>query len=636
MSAKLAMAYVEIRASHQNLKSDLKRVENTTRNSMNVIGGVIAAAGGLAGSIGILRWGENLAKQAETANTAINVILKDMTKTRDLIKDVNLFSTKTPFTPKELRAATQSMLAFNVEAGNITSRLKTLGDITAGSNSRLNEVVAIFNKIKATGKLTGETFLQLAERGINVKDVLVDELGIGADEFAEKVRGSEISFEDVLKAMEKMTSKGGIFFDAMNQQSETWNGKLSTIDGNIGLIGEAFGTHLIQAGKAAQDVINSMLVTFIEMDETTGGLITQTLAYSSAIATLVISITAARVAMKAFGITAKSVLVGTGIGAGIVLIGFLLATAISAYGKLRDIMSGALDGVKEWNPIVDNLMATWLVLKDTVVIVWSAIKEAAMVALIAIKAVWTSVVGQFEIKWMGILNLATLVMLGIATTVKTATENIGLSWNIVTTSAKFAFMYIADIAINAFKQIPNMAWEMVRTVADIMLLIPQIIVAAISNEDPYKVISQKLTEVANRHAKLAAEVFKPSSETVKEQEKLLALQGEFGEKFKANMTDALVRAKEIRESRQRAKEEIKEDDEVKKAVTKKLTVDIKAQFVGFEDLNKLVQDSIFKKNNPNAKLENQGDKQVTLLGDQNGLLGEIRDKLGGNVVADGR
>ena len=636
MSAKLAIAWVDVRASHQNLKSDLKRVENTTRNSMNVIGGVIAAAGGLAGSIGILRWGENLAKQAETANTAINVILKDMTKTRDLIKDVNLFSTKTPFTPKELRASTQSMLAFNVEAGNITSRLKTLGDITAGSNSRLNEVVAIFNKIKATGKLTGETFLQLAERGINVKDVLVNELGIASEDFAKKVSKGEVSFEDTLRAMEKMTSKGGIFFDAMNQQSETWNGKLSTMEGNIGLIGEAFGTHLIETGKHVIDVVNSMLVTFIQMDESTGNLITQTLAYSSALGTLTIALTAAKVAAKAFGITAKAALVGTGIGAAIIVIGSLIAGGVKGFFTLRDAITGAFDHLKAWHPVIDNLTATWLVLKDTAVNVWSAIKEAVSIARVTIEAILAKLFGQFEIDWMFILNIATNVMLGIATAVKTATENIGLSWSIVTTSAKVAFMYTRDIAINAFKQIPNMAWEMVRTVADIMLLIPQIIVAAISNEDPYKVISQKLTEVANRHAKLAAEVFKPSSETVKEQEKLLALQGEFGEKFKANMTDALARAKEIRESRQRAKEETKEEDEVQKAVTKKLTVDIKAQFVGFEDLNKLVQDSIFKKNNPNAKLENQGDKQVTLLGDQNGLLGEIRDKLGGNVVADGR
>ena len=69
-----------------------------------------------------------------------------------------------------------------------------MGDIAAGSRNRLADLVQIYGKAMAKGKVQTEELNQLSERGVPILDTLV--------ELAAKY-GHEISKEDVYKAAEK-------------------------------------------------------------------------------------------------------------------------------------------------------------------------------------------------------------------------------------------------------------------------------------------------------------------------------------------------------------------------------------------------------------------------------------------------
>jgi tape measure domain-containing protein len=608
MSARLALAYVDIRAKNENLKSDLRRAENTTKQSMGTISDLVASSGGFLAGMAVLRWGENLAAQAETASTAINVILKDSEKTFNLLKQVDEFSTKTPFTPKELKAATQSMLAFGVASGDIIDRLKTLGDISAGSNSRLQEVVAVFNKIRATGKLTGETYLQLAERGINVKSTLMDMLGVTADEFTEMQRKGEISFDQVLRAMERMTTEGGMFFDAMVQQSETWAGKMSTLEGNIGLIGSAFGKHLIENGKLVVDVVNNMLVGFLKLDNAMGGAITQTIAYSSAMYTLTAAIIAARVAMKAFGLTAATAMKITG---GAVLIAVLSGIVALVQMVIKGVNDGSTT-FKKWKPIIDNLRATWILLKDTVMDLFGIIKDLAVDAIGLLDDSWAQWFKDMFNSWDDFLEKVTGVLLTVAAAFRTYVGRFDLVWEMTKAGAKVAAYSIVDFFRNALGAATKFAVGWAKGVAHIFSEIPESIKATLTGESGNDVLVAAAARARDILRNEMVGAFTPGAETIKAMGEFNKASAALGLEFKRVRDEALARARAAREEADRMKNgKDGKPDAIDKAVMD--GIELKLDFVAFDDLNKTIQDAFFKKDNPNAKLEDIGNQQLKVL-----------------------
>lgn len=617
MSDRLALAYVDVRADTRRLKGDFNKVEDTAKQSMGRVTDIIAAAGGAAAGMSLIRWGSRLAGEAETAATAINVIVKDAEKTKALIAEVNEFSTRTPFTPKDLKKATQAMLAFQVQTEDIGDRLQTLGDISAGSNSRLGEVVAVFNKIKATGKLTGETYLQLAERGINVKDVLMDMLGTTGDEYQTMQRKGEISFEMVLKAMEKMTVKGGMFFEAMQQQSGTWAGKLSTLEGNIGLIGEAFGEHLIEKGKFVVDIFNKILVGIIELDQATGGAVTQTAAYTTALVTMTAAAWAANAAMKALGISIRGVMKATVILA-------VIATTIGLIVSAANVMKKAFDGTteiaEEWAPVIDNLRATWILFKDAALAVWEAIKSAgnsAMEGLTSMFGDWFN----FSIdSWADLASWITDQLLNIATGLKVLATRSDLVWAVIKAKAILSWRQIGDFVSGTFKLIFNGAWALVKSIGNAFSLIPKLISELFTKQDIRGVVGEAMAAASAEFAIAFEKSFKPSAETKAASMEYVKAQAALGAEFNRSKEDAKSKAREIREEQEKMRKEKEKEkalDGEAKGPPEVKKSELKLSLEGFDQLNKTFQDMIFKQENPNAKLEQINNDQLFQLKDLN-------------------
>ena len=120
-----------------------------------------------------------------------------------------------------------------------------LGDTAAGSGADLGDLAFIFGKIRAAGKLTGETLQQLQERAINVAPVLAQQFGVSEAAIRDLVSSGKVGFDDVAQAFATMTSEGGQFNNLMEKQSKTLGGLISTIRDNLAAVAREVGQALL-------------------------------------------------------------------------------------------------------------------------------------------------------------------------------------------------------------------------------------------------------------------------------------------------------------------------------------------------------------------------------------------------------
>ena len=141
-------------------KRSLGAFQSTAMSVASTIASMVGIGGGFAG----FGFAAKLAADAEQSTVAIENMTKSMEVTKQLLADINQFSTATPFEPTELRDAAQKLLSFNFSAGEIMPTLKTLGDVAAGSGKPLNEFVNILGKVRDRGKVTAETLSEFCIR----------------------------------------------------------------------------------------------------------------------------------------------------------------------------------------------------------------------------------------------------------------------------------------------------------------------------------------------------------------------------------------------------------------------------------------------------------------------------------------
>ena len=128
-----------------------------------------------------------------------------------------------------------SAVAAGVKPGQDLERtLKLVGDAAAISGRDMISMGAIFNKVAAAGKMTGEELNQLTDAGIPMLQLLADNLGLTTEEVRDLVSAGEIGFDEFRDAIEK--GMGG----AALTMGQTFSGALANTKAAMSRLGKTF------------------------------------------------------------------------------------------------------------------------------------------------------------------------------------------------------------------------------------------------------------------------------------------------------------------------------------------------------------------------------------------------------------
>jgi len=217
------------------------------------LAGITAAATGMGLAL-------KQAMSVETTTTGINTLLKNMNLTKAVMADLQDLSAATPFELGDLAGSARALLGGGSAVKTLREELTVLGDIASGAQTDLAGLVLVFNQVRAAGKLMGGDMMQLNQRGIGgLREELAKIKGVPMADLAKEIEKGNVSADDLYRAFKNLTGQGGLFFKAMEQQSKTLDGMLSTLTDEAKQLLLALGQPMLEPAKQAVGILTAGL-----------------------------------------------------------------------------------------------------------------------------------------------------------------------------------------------------------------------------------------------------------------------------------------------------------------------------------------------------------------------------------------
>lgn len=208
--------------------------------------GMTAAAG--AGIAAVAKMGVEYNAQMQSYQTAFETMLGDAEKAQKLTENLKTLAAKTPLAMTDLADASQILLAFGSSAEQLPDQLKRLGDVAQGNAEKLGTMATAFGRIQSNGRASMEEINMMIDQGFNPLNIIAEQTGETMAEVRQRVSDGEVSFEELSEALRIATDEGGQFFNAMENQSKTFDGQMSTLQDNVSAL----------AGTLTEDLFASL------------------------------------------------------------------------------------------------------------------------------------------------------------------------------------------------------------------------------------------------------------------------------------------------------------------------------------------------------------------------------------------
>jgi tape measure domain-containing protein len=265
------VANVAINVDSRGAVSKLREVQAQSKQTERAFGGIAAAATKLAvafGGIQAARFVFAKTAELESQSRSLAILAGSAQKAGQIIKELQDLGAVTPFTSTELIDSAKRLQAFGVEADKVVETTRRLADASGATGAELSGLVTAYGQVQAKGRLQGEELLQFQERGIALQEELRKMYGMTGEEFQKALEKGQISAKAVEVALVNLTSVGGKYANGAIAQSDTLQGRLSTLQDGIDGLARGIGTALSPAIKAvlneaifAVNAINSLIAT---------------------------------------------------------------------------------------------------------------------------------------------------------------------------------------------------------------------------------------------------------------------------------------------------------------------------------------------------------------------------------------
>lgn len=193
------------------------------------------------------------ASGAETTQVAFTTLVGSAGRAAAVLQDIRTLGAQTPFEFPELATAARSLIAFGEQAERAPAVLRMIGDVASGIQAPIGEIATIYGKARVAGTLFSQDINELTGRGIPVIQQFAKQLGVSDSEVKKMAEQGKITFPMLEKAFVDLTGKGGQFYQMMQAQSGTAEGKLSNLKDAIGQVLTTIGTPINDALKPVLD-----------------------------------------------------------------------------------------------------------------------------------------------------------------------------------------------------------------------------------------------------------------------------------------------------------------------------------------------------------------------------------------------
>ena len=275
LKTMLAQAEAQLRATTTALKAANNGMEgfasSTDKASSKSLAGAIAqgtvmasvfsklGSAALSAAEGFISSGIEYNAQIEKYTTGFTNMLGSAEAAQQVMSQIQEDAAKTPFDVESLTKANQYLISAGENASYARSTIMALGDAvsaTGGGNDELNRMSQNLQQIANTGKATAADIKQFAYAGIDVYGILADYTGKSTAE----VQNMTISYDLLTQALQAASEEGGRYYNSMDTQSQTMNGRVSTLKDNVKQLAGLLTGDLSSGIGVAIGKLNDMVV----------------------------------------------------------------------------------------------------------------------------------------------------------------------------------------------------------------------------------------------------------------------------------------------------------------------------------------------------------------------------------------
>lgn len=213
----------------------------------------------LSAAEGFISSGIEYNAQIEKYTTGFTNMLGSAEAAQQVMSQIQEDAAKTPFDVASLTQANQYLISAGENASYARDTIMALGDAvsaTGGGNDELNRMSQNLQQIANTGKATAADIKQFAYAGIDVYGILADYTGKSTAE----VQKMTISYDLLTQALQAASEEGGRYYNSMDTQSQTMNGRVSTLKDNVKQLAGLMTGDLSSGIGVAIGKLNDMVV----------------------------------------------------------------------------------------------------------------------------------------------------------------------------------------------------------------------------------------------------------------------------------------------------------------------------------------------------------------------------------------
>lgn len=202
--------------------------------------------------------------QFELSQRSLEAILQNKPKADQIFNKTVELAVKSPFRIKDLVDYTRQLSAYRIESNKLYDTTKRLADVSAGLDVDMGRLILAYGQVKAAAYLRGSEVRQFTEAGVNMYGELqqyfkeVKGEAYTTAQIVDMISKRKVTFEDVEAIFQRMTDKGGTFYNMQEIQAETLQGKISNLK-------DAFDVMLNDIGKSNEGLLKGTISSTTEL-----------------------------------------------------------------------------------------------------------------------------------------------------------------------------------------------------------------------------------------------------------------------------------------------------------------------------------------------------------------------------------
>lgn len=253
----------QLQAVGQELKDVGDKLSSTGKDLSKKLTAPLLAVGGV---------GIAYNAQLEQYQTMFTTLTGSAEEADRIISQLQEDASKSPFDTSSLVQANQFLISAGVNSDDARKTINDLGNAiaaTGGGSDELSRMAQNLQQVKNVGKAASIDIKQFAYAGIDIYGLLAETTGKTVAE----VQEMDVSYELLSEALAKASAEGGKYYGAMESQSQTLNGSLSSLKDSISQLLGSITEAAMPVIKRVLQYVKDLVDRFKGLDDNTKNII---------------------------------------------------------------------------------------------------------------------------------------------------------------------------------------------------------------------------------------------------------------------------------------------------------------------------------------------------------------------------